>query len=107
MARIFNIVAYRSLLEENEVAVVLGEKNKELDNLIMFCSQTGYKTCASYLMNARLDMFTALEKHLDGKASSLAERVMRTVNMRINVGKWISVEALNAMNVCLAHYYMI
>ena len=105
MARIFNIVAYSSLLEEDEVAAVLDEKNKELDKLIKLCSQDGYNACASYLTNARMDMFTALEKRLNGKTSSLAERVMRTVNMRINVGKWTSAGALNAMNVRLAHYY--
>lgn len=51
------------------------------------------------------DMLTATEKRLNGKASSLVERVMKTVNMRVNVGKWTPSGALNAMNLRLAHYY--
>lgn len=50
-------------------------------------------------------MFTALENRLNGRTSSLAERVMKNVNMRINVGKWTPPGALNAMKVRLAYYY--
>lgn len=50
-------------------------------------------------------MFRSFEKRLNGKASSLVERVMRTVNMRVNVGKWMPQGVLNAMNLRLAHYY--
>jgi len=57
------------------------------------------------LLNARPDMFSAIENRLNGKSSSLVERVMRTVNMRVNVGKWTPSGALNAMNLRLAHYY--
>ena len=50
-------------------------------------------------------MFTAFEKKLNGKTTSLVERVMRTVNLRINVGKWSTTGALNALKVRLAYYY--
>ena len=50
-------------------------------------------------------MFSSLEKRLNGKSSSLAERVMRTVNMRVNVGKWTPRWTLNAMKLRLVHYY--
>ena len=105
LAKIFNIVAYSSRLEEYEIEAILIEKNKQMDKLISLCDERGYSSCASYLRNAKPDMFTALKKRLDGKASSLVERVMRTVNMRINVGKWTPAGALNATNVRLAHYY--
>lgn len=105
LAKIFNIVAYRSHLEEPEIEAVLKEKNERMDELISFCDEREYSSCSAYLRNARHDMFTALENRLDGKASSLVERVMKTVNMRINVGKWTPSGALNAMNVRLAHYY--
>ena len=105
LARIFNIVAYRSFLEEDEITAVLKEKNEELDKLISFCKKNEYTNSASYLRNAKPNMFTSLEKRLNGKASSLVERVMKTVNMRINVGKWTPSGALNSMNVRLAHYY--
>lgn len=105
MGKIYNIVSLRAYIEPDEIAAVLLEKRDLLNVLIALCEERGYKSCASYLINARPDMFSALEKRLSGKSSSLAERVMRTVNMRINVGKWTPQGALNAMNLRLAHYY--
>ena len=105
MRKIFDISAIRPHLEEEEINAVLTEKKERLDNLIKFCDEQKYKACASYLQRAEPDMFTALENRLNGKTSSLAERVMKTVNMRINVGKWKPSGALNAMKVRLAYYY--
>jgi hypothetical protein len=105
MGKIYNIVSLRAYIEPDEIAAVLLEKRDLLNVLIALCEERGYKSCASYLINARPDMFSALEKRLSGKSSSLAERVMRTVNMRINVGKLTPKGALNAMNLRLAHYY--
>ena len=59
----------------------------------------------SYLENAKPDMFTALEKRLVGKTTSRVERVMRTVNTRVNVSKWSKSGALNVTKVRLAYYY--
>lgn len=105
MGKIYDIASIRHHLEEDEIGAVLKEKRTRLDALIRFCEKRLYKACAAYLVNARPDMFTAIEKRLDGRSSSLVERVMRTVNMRINVGKWTPGGALNAMNLRLAHYY--
>jgi hypothetical protein len=33
------------------------------------------------------------------------ERLMKTVNMRINVGKWSDSGSLNAVKIRLAYYY--
>lgn len=105
MGKIFNIVAIRPQLKEDEIDAMLKDKRKMLDELITFCEESKYSHSAAYLRNAKPDMFSALEKRLNGKASSLVERVMRTVNMRVNVGKWTPQGALNAMNLRLAHYY--
>jgi len=105
MARIFNIVALPKPEGEAEIEAVIKDKSKLLDELIKFCEEKKYDCSASYLRNAAPDMFRAFEKRLNGKASSLVERVMRTVNMRVNVGKWTPQGALNAMNLRLAHYY--
>lgn len=102
---IFDISAIRPYLEKDDIDAVIQEKRARLNKLISFCEGKGYKASASYLINARPDMFTALEKRLNGKSSSLVERVMKTVNMRVNVGKWTPQGALNAMNLRLAHYY--
>jgi len=105
IGKIFDITAIRTKMDDAEIEAVLKEKRARLDELISFCETMGYQSCASYLRNAKPDMFSALEKRLNGKASSLVERVMRTVNLRVNVGKWSPAGALNAMNLRLAHYY--
>jgi hypothetical protein len=105
IGKIFDITAIRTKMDDVEIEAVLKEKRARLDELISFCETMGYQSCASYLRNAKPDMFSALEKRLNGKASSLVERVMRTVNLRVNVGKWSPAGALNAMNLRLAHYY--
>lgn len=105
MGRIFDISATRPQMADDEIQAVVKQKRERLDELISFCTERGYQACASYLHNAKPDMFTSLEKRLHGKSTSLAERVMRTVNLRINVGKWSRAGALNAMKLRLAHYY--
>ena len=50
-------------------------------------------------------MFTGLSSRLKGLTTSKVERVMKTVNMRIKMGKWSPTGALNAIKVRLAHYY--
>ena len=105
MGKIYDISSIRPYMEKDEIGAVLKEKRTRMDRLISFCAIRGYKDCASYLLNARPDMFSAIENRLNGKSSSLVERVMRTVNMRVNVGKWSPSGALNAMNLRLAHYY--
>jgi hypothetical protein len=49
--------------------------------------------------------FTAIENRLNGKTTSKVKRVMRTVNMRVNVGKWSAAGALNVTKIRLAYYY--
>jgi len=105
MRKIFDISAVRPHLEEEEINAVLTEKRERLDSLIKFCDEQGYKACSSYLQRAEPDMFTALENRLNGRTNSLAERVMKNVNTRVNVGKWTPSGALNAMKVRLAYYY--
>jgi hypothetical protein len=105
MGKVYNIVAIRTQLKDEEIEAVLSEKRRHLNGLISFCRKKRYNSCVSYLLNAKGDMFTSLEKRLNGKSSSLAERVMKTVNMRVNVGKWSESGALNAMKIRLAHYY--
>lgn len=105
MGKIFDITAIRPQLKDEEIEAVLEEKRERLDKLILLCEKREYRGCVSYLRNAKPDMFTALERRLSGRSSSLAERVMRTVNLRVNAGKWSPSGALNAMSLRLAHYY--
>ena len=95
----------RLIYDDDEIATIIKQKKETLEKLITYCFENGYMKTYSYLLNAKPDMFTAFEKKLNGRTTSLVERVMRTVNLRINVGKWSSSGALNALKIRLAYYY--
>jgi hypothetical protein len=106
LAELLEICALRSLVDDPKVIrQMVASKEKRLSELIEYCRQRGWKNCVSYLENAAPDMFTAVLNRLQGKTVSLVERVMRTINLRINVGKWSVEGALNATKVRLAYYY--
>lgn len=106
LGEIFDITAIRyGVDDEKEIESIIKAKSNRLNSLISYCLQKGYTSCQSYLENARGDMFTAFRNKLEGKTTSKVERVMRTVNMRIKIGKWSANGALNAIKVRLSHYY--
>ncbi len=106
LGKVFDITAIRyGLDDEKEIEGIIKIKNNRLDKLISYCLENGYTNSASYLKNARGDMFTAFSNKLKGQTTSKVERVMRTVNMRTKIGKWSESGALNAIKVRLAHYY--
>jgi ribulose bisphosphate carboxylase small subunit len=82
---------------------MIESKRKRLEEVIQYCLSKGYAHTVSYLENAKPDMFTAIEKRLNGKTTSKVERVMRTVNMRVNVSKWSAAGALNVTKIRLAY----
>ena len=106
IAELMEICATRPFVDcQQTIEMMIESKRKRLDKIIKYCSENEYTRTVSYLENARPDMFTALEKRLNGKTTSKVERVMRTVNMRINVSKWSKAGALNVTKVRLAYYY--
>jgi hypothetical protein len=105
LAEILDICAVPKLVEEELVAQLVRHKEQRLDQLIAFCRENGLLRSAVYLGNAKPHLFTALSNRLQGKTSSRVERVMRTVNLRINVGKWSMAGALNVNKIRLAYYY--
>ena len=106
LSHLFDIVNTKSIQHDKEcIDNIISLKQKHLDNLICFCQDNEWKHCESYLKNAKPDMFTALSNRLSGKTTSHAERVMRNINMRVNVGKWSPQGALNAVKIRLAYYY--
>ncbi len=106
LCSLIDISVVRSL-QDNDAATdkMIEIKKEKLDNLIEYCRDKGWRSCTTYLTNAAPDMFTSIENRLEGKTSSRVERVMRTVNLRINTGKWSTTGALNAMKIRLAYYY--
>ena len=106
LGELYEISAIRDYVED--VAIIesmVTSKRKRLDNLIQYCKEHKYKRSTAYLFNAQCDMFTGIQNRLRGFTTSLVERVMRTVNLRINVGKWSTSGALNACKIRLAYYY--
>ena len=106
IAEIMEIYAIRPFVDcQQTIKMMIESKRKRLEEVIKYCKEKEYRRTASYLENAQPDMLTALEKRLSGKTTSKVEGVMRTVNMRVNVGKWSDEVALNVTKVRLAYYY--
>jgi len=106
VAELMEICTIRYLVDCPEtIQAMIASKKKRLDQVIELCRQKNYSHMVSYLENARGDMFTALENRLNGKTTSRTERLMRTVNMRVNISKWSTEGALNVTKVRLGYYY--
>ena len=100
------ICSIRPLVDDmGIIKSMVQSKTDRLEKLISFCAVKGYKHSAASLENATFDMFTAINNRLQGKTTSKVELAMRTVNMRINVGKWRTSGALNATKIRLAYYH--
>ena len=106
VAELMEICAIRSLVDcPDTIQAMIASKRTRLEKTIAHCRGKGFTHTASYLENARGDMFTAIENRLEGKTTSRVERLFRTVNMRVNVSKWSTEGALNVTRVRLAYYY--
>lgn len=106
MSELMEVCAIRPLVDcQKTIEKMIESKRKRLGAVIQYCLSKGYAHTASYLENARPDMFTAIEKRLNGRTTSKVERVMRTVNLRVNVSKWSVAGALNVTKIRLAYYY--
>ena len=106
LAELLEICALRSYVDDEKlIRQMVHRKEQRLSDLIGYCRQQGWNHCVTYLQNAAPDLFTGVLNRLQGRTVSLVERVMRTVNMRISVGKWSSEGALNATKIRLAYYY--
>jgi len=106
ISELMEICAIRPFVDcQQTIEMMVESKRKRLEKVIISCQENGYTRTVAYLENAWPDMFTAIEKRLHGKTTSKVERVMRTVNMRVNVSKWSDAGALNVTKVRLAYYY--
>jgi hypothetical protein len=106
LAELLEICAIRPMVDcEETIKAMILSKQERLDKIIAYCKEKGYRHTAEYLENARSDMFTAITNRLHGRTTSRVERLFRTVNMRINVGKWGTSGALNVTKIRLAYYY--
>lgn len=108
LAQIYTVCNIKSIYDEDREEVIekmIQLKEKQLEELIDYCESNMMKGCTSYLRNAKLDLFTGVRNKLLSKTTSRVERVMRTINYRINAGKWSPAGALNLNKIRLAYYY--
>ena len=80
-------------------------KRNLLTRLINYCIKRKFSHTAEYLLDAKPDIFSGIEKRIGGGTTSLVERVMRTVNQRINIAQWSSESALAVAKIRGAYYY--
>ncbi len=108
LGELLSICNIKSIQDENRdeiIEKIICSKEKQLEKIIEYCESNSMKSSASYLKNAKPDLFSGIRNKLNGKTTSHAERVMRTINYRINAGQWSPAGALNLNKIRLAYYY--
>lgn len=106
LAKVLDITNVRRVKENPGVAAnIIKWKRNQLTRLIHYCDKNKFVHTASYLRSAKDDIFSGIERRITGGTTSLIERVMRTVNQRINVSKWSDKSALAVAKLRGAYYY--
>ena len=106
LSDLIDICNVKRIKEDESVAKkIIEKKKKRLIKLIAFCRANGYQKTSSYLENALNDIFSGIEKKIMGVTTSLLERMMRTLNMRINIAQWSTKSALAVCKIRGAYYY--
>ena len=105
MAGIYEAVS-TAYVDDGDLRLLLAiTRKQEVRTLIGYCESHGMPKTAAYLRNAQHDLLTCVYNRMAGRTTSIVERVMRTVNMRVNVGKWSRKGALNINKIRLGFYY--
>lgn len=106
LAKILEITNVRRVWEAPGVATnIIKWKRNQFTRLIHYCEKNKFTHTATYLHSAQNDIFSGIERRISGGTTSLLERVMRTVNQRINVAKWSDQSALAVAKIRGAYYY--
>ena len=96
----------KTLIDDTQIIdSMLMHKEEAYEELIALLEENNCSSCLAHIQNAYPNMFTNFSKKWQGKTTSLIERIMRTVNLRVNVGKWSTQGALNVIKIRLAYYY--
>jgi len=106
LAKILDITNVKRIREDEGAAKnIIKWKRNQFTRLINYCKNRCYLNTFIYLKNAKKDLFSGIEKKVMGGTTSLVERVMRTINMRINIAKWSAQSALSVSKIRGAYYY--
>lgn len=91
--------------EQGVLKNIIKWKRNRLTRLINYCLKRKFKHTSNYLLAAQPDIFSGIECKITGGTTSLLERVMRTINQRINVGQWSTESALAVAKIRAGYYY--
>lgn len=106
LAKTLEITNVKRIFEEPGVLKnIIKWKRNLLTRLINYCIKRKLKNTFTFLENAREDIFRGIERRITGGTTSLIERVMRTVNQRINIAQWSTESALAVAKIRGAYYY--
>jgi hypothetical protein len=108
LSEILDICRIRRITDEKDETVlnrIIKMKLKALDKLIVYCREQKLTHTATFLQNCRGDLFSGVRRKIKGGTISLIERVMQTINQRINVGIWGHDGALCVAKIRAAYYY--
>jgi hypothetical protein len=106
LSKLIDICNVRKIKEDESIAKkIIENKKDEFEKLIKYCEEQKAVKTAVYLKNASNDIFSGIEKKVMGATTSLLERMMRTINMRINLGQWSTQSALAISKIRGAYYY--
>ena len=106
LAKILEITTLKRIRDDPGIAFNLIKwKRNLLTRLTHFCEKKKWRNTASYLSAAKPDIFGGIERRISGGTTSLIERVMRTVNQRINIAQWSAKTALAVAQLRGAYYY--
>jgi len=108
LSEILDICRIRKIADEKDEHIldkIIKKKLKKFDKLIAYCRKKELEHTAVFLQNCRGDLFSGVSRKIKGGTTSLIERVMRTINQRINVGVWGHDGALCVAKIRAAYYY--
>jgi hypothetical protein len=106
LTKLIDICNVRKIKEDETIALkMIEDKKKEFELLINYCIENKAEKTAVYLLNASNDIFIGVENKIFGVTTSLLERMMRTINLRINIGQWSKKSALAVCKIRGAYYY--
>ncbi|QJR20837.1 hypothetical protein BREVNS_2390 [Brevinematales bacterium NS] len=81
------------------------QRKQHIQNLLSSFQEKRRKHCFYYLLRAQKDMFACDSGDGLPGTTSRAERVMRTINQRMDVGVWKREGATNVLAIRLHYYY--
>jgi len=108
LSEILEICRIRRIADEDDENIlnnIINNKLEKLNELIEYCQQEQLEHTAVFLQNSFNDLFSGISQKIKGGTTSLIERVMRTLNQRINVGVWGHDGALCVAKIRAAYYY--